>query len=143
MGNNCPLCDKQFNKEYILYEDNHWLIRHSEETNILGYFILQSKEHLIDLSEASESVSREYGVLLSRLMKAIRKTTDCHRIYTFSLGEAVPHYHLHVIPKSETFPRAYTGRGITSYPLKPGCPEELVKETIDRVSKQLKVASLI
>lgn len=143
MTKNCPLCDKQFKKEYILYEDDNWLVRHSEETNILGYFILQSKDHLIDLSEANDSASREYGVVLNRLMKAIRKITDCHRIYTFSLGEAVPHYHLHVIPKAETFPRTYTGRGITSYPVKPVCPHELVIEAIERASKQFKVASLI
>ena len=142
MAANCPFCNREFKKNYVLYEDDNWLIRHSEETNILGYFILQSKEHLIDLSEATETASRNYGLLLGRLMKAIRKTTGCHRIYTFSLGEAVPHYHLHVIPRRETLSRKYTGRGITSYPLEPACAEELVEQVLEKISKQFKVASM-
>ncbi|MBX9695355.1 MAG: HIT domain-containing protein [Cyanobacteria bacterium] len=137
MNTDCKLCAREFKSNYVIFEQDGWLIRHSEETNILGYFILQPIRHFLDLSEATAEESTGYGVILSALMKSIRKLTDCHRIYTFSLAEAVPHYHLHVIPKSQGFPRTYSGRGIMSYPTSPGASEELVETICERTGRLL------
>lgn len=134
---NCVLCERNFREDLVLYETDSWLIRHSEETNILGYCILQSKRHILDLSEGHVGELASYGALLSSLMIATREVTGCERVYTFSLGEAVPHYHLHVVPRSSTFPRSYRGRGITSYPTEPGPSLELARETAQRIARRI------
>ena len=137
MSDNCTFCLRDFKGNYVVVENDNWLVRHSEETNILGYFILQPKRHILDLAEASEKECMDYAILLKTLMACVKKITQCKRVYTFSLAEAVPHYHLHVIPRAHDFPRAYVGRGITNYPLAPKAPEGLVEEACFRARKLL------
>lgn len=140
--NACTICKKTESpeKHYFVHQDQHWIIRHSDETNILGYFIIEPKRHILDLSEATTEELHRYGELLSALMKAIRSTVDAERIYTFSLGESMPHYHLHVVPRKVNFPRTYKARGIMQYPLTPGPSPELVRSVCDRVSNILRRA---
>ena len=123
----CLLCMQSIPPGYLIHEGERWRIRHSQETNILGYCILEPVRHFLDLSEAETEELADYSVLLAAIMKAQRETfEDCERVYTFSLAEAVPHFHLHVIPRRKDFIRAYKGRGIMSYPLKPAASPELV-----------------
>jgi diadenosine tetraphosphate (Ap4A) HIT family hydrolase len=70
-------------------------------------------------------------------MQAIREVTDCARIYTFSLGESVPHYHLHMIPRTDSMPRVYRARGVMQYPLVPTADEALVAETCSRLKNAI------
>jgi diadenosine tetraphosphate (Ap4A) HIT family hydrolase len=121
----------------VVYQDELWSVRHSSETNILGYFILESRRHILDLSEATDTEATAYGGLLKQLSRAMHEVLDCERIYSFSLGEAVPHYHLHLIPRRAEFPRAFRGRGIMSYPLKPAADASLVEEVCRRVRRAL------
>jgi histidine triad (HIT) family protein len=131
----CLLCTQSIPQSHLIYEGKHWRIRHSEETNILGYCILEPVRHFLDLSEAETGELADYSVLLAAIMKAQRESFgDCERVYTFSLAEAVPHFHLHVIPRRKDFIKVYKGRGIMSYPLKPAASPELVAT----VSQQLR-----
>lgn len=41
------------------------------------------------------------------------------RIYSFTLAEAQPHFHMHLIQRSVDFAEKYIGRGIMQYPLIP------------------------
>ena len=133
----CAICKQQQepNADTVVFEDENWRVRHSSETNIPGYFILESRRHFLDLSEASDSECLSYGFILKKVMDAVRRTTDCTRVYTFSLAEMVPHYHLHVIPRTNNLPRAYRGRGIMSYPLQPATDVSIVELVCQRVRK--------
>jgi len=142
MSSGCKLCDDFLPEGYVIWEDDYWRIRHSQETNILGYFIIQSRRHFLDLSEGTIEECASYGPVLSDLMKAVREVVDCQRIYTFSLAEAVPHFHVHVIPRAVSFPRAYKGRGIMSYPLEPAASTPLVEEVCARVRSSFKRISI-
>ncbi len=124
----CLICRGSFDSRFVVHKDQSWTIRHSEETDIAGYFIIQSNRHILDLGSADETETITYGPLLKKLMSAIREISDCRRIYTFSLADMVPHYHLHVIPRSDSFPKEYIGRGITSYPTNPGLDEASIIE---------------
>src|ERR1700743_2125499 len=101
----CLICELAIPETHLVYRGDEWEIRHSSETNILGYCIIQARRHFLDLSEANHSELASYGNILSKLMQAQREILQYDRVYTFSLAEAVPHYHLHVIPKSHDFPR--------------------------------------
>jgi diadenosine tetraphosphate (Ap4A) HIT family hydrolase len=117
---NCKICTMVLPSPYLVHENDLWRIRHSNETDIEHYCIIESKRHFLDLSNARADELAEYAALLSKLMSAQRKLIpNCERIYTFSLAEAVPHFHVHVIPRRDDFPADYIGRGIMSYPLSP------------------------
>lgn len=135
----CQLCSEasSYPAERVIYSDDDWILRHSSETDILGYLVLQSKRHFLDLSEASESECTAYGGILARAMKCIREVTQCQRVYTFSLAEAVPHFHLHIIPRSKDFNAQYKGRGIMSYPVVPACDDQLVREICAELKQRL------
>ncbi|MBY0548001.1 MAG: HIT domain-containing protein [Candidatus Obscuribacterales bacterium] len=141
---NCAICQagELLNAEFLVFQDENWRIRHSGETNIPGYFILESKRHILDLSEASVEECRSYGPTLKNIMDAVRRTTDCSRVYTFSLAEMVPHYHLHIIPRTEYLPRAYRGRGIMSYPLQPAADAGVVELVCQRVRRLMRTCAL-
>lgn len=132
-SDDCVICLRSRDKQFVVFEDEHWLVRHSNETNILGYLLIESKRHFLDLAEAEPAETNTYGTVLSSTMKALHTIIDCPRIYSFSLGEAVPHYHLHLIPRTDSLPKAYRARGIMQYPLKPVADEVLVEEVCRRL----------
>ena len=134
----CIICarQKQANNR-VVYEDAHWIVRHSTETNILGYYWVESRRHILDLSEMNAEECASYGLLLKNLMEAMRSVVECKRIYSFALSETVPHFHLHVIPRRPDFPKAYSGRGIMQYPLTPTADPALVDEVCDRTRRAL------
>jgi diadenosine tetraphosphate (Ap4A) HIT family hydrolase len=140
----CLICTKHNDpsrQSLLVYSDDHWNVFHSLDTNILGYFCLEPKRHFLDMSHATAKEAASYGLILHKLMAAIRATVECSRIYTFSLGETVAHYHLHVIPRRTDFPRAYSGRGIMSYPVTPGADLALMEEVCNRVRRRLQIKS--
>ncbi len=135
----CQLCSEapSYPAERVIYSDDNWILRHSSETDILGYLVLQSKRHFLDLSEATEFERTVYGGMLAKAMKCIREATQCERVYTFSLAEAVPHFHVHIIPRSKDFNPQFKGRGIMSYPVVPACDDQLVLEICAKLKQRL------
>jgi diadenosine tetraphosphate (Ap4A) HIT family hydrolase len=130
----CAIC-RGINTAEHIFQDDNWLIRHSSETNILGYLILESRRHFLDLSFANESELQSYATLLARAISAVRTVIKPERVYTFTLSEAVPHYHVHIIPRTDAIPRNYRGRGILSYPLSPTADPSLRAETEDLIKR--------
>lgn len=135
----CKICAEHAGgHSYKIYEDENWLVRHSNETNILGYCIIDAQRHFLDLSFAREDELASYGKILGRVTAAIRSVIDCERVYTFSLAEAVPHFHVHVIPRTAELTKKYCGRGIMSYPLSPAADPGLVGQACDRLRRALR-----
>lgn len=135
---NCKICKVEDSSPYVVYQTSFWRIRHIDETDIAGYCLLESKRHILDLSTAIDKELEQYGVILSKLMAAQRKLIpSCERIYTYSLAEAVPHFHVHVIPRRADFPAEYKGRGIMAYPLSPGLELDRVSEVVKDLQQLL------
>jgi diadenosine tetraphosphate (Ap4A) HIT family hydrolase len=143
LGQACVICSRQSlggsAEGEVVYMDESWVVRHSSETNLLGYLLVESRRHILDLSQADACQASTYGPLLSSVMKAMRAVLPCERIYTFTLAEAVPHFHVHVIPRTATLPKAFRGRGILSYPLQPGPDKNLTAEICARLRRALRV----
>jgi histidine triad (HIT) family protein len=132
----CPICERQKNSPAI-FGNEDWLVRHSAETNIVGYVLIEAKRHFLDMAEATKSECASYGEILQRVTKGIRRMVPAERVYTFTLGEVVPHYHVHVIPRTIQMPRAYRGRGILTYPLEPKADSALIEIFSDGMAKEL------
>lgn len=140
----CKICKmgEQELKELLVYQDEHWRLRHSSETDILGYFILEPRRHFLDLSESAVAEQVSFGVLSANAVAAIRRLTDCSRVYSFVLAEAVPHFHVHLIPRTAYLPRAFRGRGIMSYPTEKKADSNLVNQCCQSMRLLLKRTGL-
>jgi histidine triad (HIT) family protein len=131
----CVICKYAKDGSHTVFENDHWIVRHSNETNIPGYVLVEPRRHFLDMSEATPAEAASYGEVLSKSMQAVREVTQCERIYTFSLGESCPHFHLHVIPRRADFPRAYVARGIMQYPLTPAVDNSILEFTCERLRR--------
>jgi diadenosine tetraphosphate (Ap4A) HIT family hydrolase len=132
----CLICERQKNSPAI-FENENWLVRHSSETNIVGYVLIEAKRHFLDMAEATPAECTSYGEILQRVTKGIRRLVPAERVYTFTLAEVVPHFHVHVIPRTGQVPRSYRGRGILTYPLEPKADSALTEMFSDRLAKAL------
>ncbi|HEY9784203.1 MAG TPA: HIT family protein [Candidatus Obscuribacterales bacterium] len=137
---NCPICRRQKSTDLdsVVFESENWIVRHSPETNILGYLLVEAKRHYLDLSEATAAEASTFGPVCKEMAAAIRKITRAERVYSFSLNEAVPHFHTHLIPRTAAIPRRYRARGILAYPLEPTADRTLVAETCSRLRSCLR-----
>ncbi len=140
----CLICKRQEAEagQEPLFETKNFIVRHSRETNIPGYLVIEARRHILDLTEAGDEEAAEYGMLLKQVMSLIRKLNRAERIYTFSLGEAVPHFHVHVIPRTDSLPRSYRGRGIMSYPVEPGLKDEQLEDVCKSLRYILKTSAV-
>ena len=131
----CPICRRQKHNEQeeaqasIIFEDNLFVLRHSQETNIYGYLLLESKRHFLDLAEATATEAGQVGIVLQRALRSIKAVIKPKRIYTFSFAEVVPHFHVHIVPATSYLPKAFRGRGIVNYPLNPPGEQKVINDT--------------
>ncbi|HEY9775426.1 MAG TPA: HIT domain-containing protein [Planktothrix sp.] len=142
MSNNCVICRPLGDEDkFVVFQNEEWTVRHSRETNILGYLLIESRRHILDLSEANDAECASYGPLLRSAVTAIKSTIDPERVYTITLAEAVPHFHVHLIPRTNAIPKAYRGRGILAYPLEPRSDEALVSNVCARLTRLMRGAA--
>ena len=103
----CLVCEKHAGKGdpppggYIL-QGKYFAVCHGPpESSPLGTFLVESKRHFLDDGEMRDSEAGELGRILSRLYPAIKKATGAVRIYSLSMMEGAPHFHLWLVPRTK------------------------------------------
>ena len=93
----CPFCAPA---QTVYAESARWLLlRHLDPVPIAGWMMLATREHRAGLDALTSKEAGELGEVLSEISRAVRLETGCERTYLLSFNEAVPHLHLHVIPR--------------------------------------------
>ncbi|MFO0727582.1 MAG: HIT family protein [Myxococcota bacterium] len=99
MGADCAICAR-IEGEAPIYQDAHWCLYPIEApTPIVGWVYLASRRHTPGLWALEPSEAASLGLALGRVSRALLEITQAERIYTAALGEAVPHLHLHLVPR--------------------------------------------
>lgn len=81
-------------------ESPRWLLmRHADPVPLAGWMMLVARAHRPGLDAMSGEEAAELGVAMAAIAAAVRKVTGCERTYALTFNEAVPHLHLHVIPR--------------------------------------------
>jgi MarR family transcriptional regulator, 2-MHQ and catechol-resistance regulon repressor len=94
----------------FLYEDEHWVVRHvSAPYGVAGWMTMYSRRHVAGIAYFDAAESASFGPTLSRLQEQLEKVTGALRIYTLSLGESLPHFHTHMVPRYEETPGGVSG----------------------------------
>ncbi|HZR44132.1 MAG TPA: HIT domain-containing protein [Ktedonobacteraceae bacterium] len=131
--NDCFICRKHRGEITIpggaIYEDNlvyagH--VRTNQGAIYLGYLIAELKRHAPGLAEQTDEEAQATGLLVARLSRALKACVGAEHIYSFVLGDHVPHLHIHLIPRYPGAPREYWGVHVDEWPDAPhGNDEEI------------------
>jgi len=88
-----------------LWEDAHWHVRAIDPPyGVAGWLILVPRKHTPGPAHMSDAEARSFGLILRYFEKALEEVTGALRIYTAALGEAVPHMHVHMVPRFASMP---------------------------------------
>jgi diadenosine tetraphosphate (Ap4A) HIT family hydrolase len=78
---------------------------------VRGYVIVASIRHVRGLYDLDEAEAAALGPLLVRVQRAQRAALGADHAYAFVLGDRVPHFHAHVVPRfADTPPHLRGGR---------------------------------
>ncbi len=124
MDLDCFICSKHRNAQQLpggaIYEDELVYVGHigsNEKTVYLGYLVIDLKRHVPGLGDMTLEESRAIGETLNCVSIALRKTQHAEHVYAYVQGDAVPHVHIHVIPRYPNTPESYWGpMKIVSWP---------------------------
>ncbi len=135
----CMVCQKQrgeiltpggpiFENELIFI--SHALPYGKEKDHYLGHVFIETKRHIPEISELTESEAKMIGLFTQRISKALMETLGMIHVYSFVIGDGVPHVHVHVIGRYPNAPREYWGVKVDEWPEAPrGADEEIARVT--------------
>ncbi|MBN1649143.1 MAG: HIT family protein [Spirochaetales bacterium] len=118
----CFICKKhagEITNTVPLYEYGLFFVNHlipNENEVYLGYLFIETKKHIPTLDQLSDEEATGLGILLRNIGKIFITSFDADHVYSFILGDHVPHFHMHVVPRYRGTPKEYWGINIDKWP---------------------------
>ena len=101
----CGVC-ASLGRGDALYEDDMWLVRHSDAPyGLAGWMLLLTKRHVGGPAHFDDEEARRFGGALRHFERVLEEVTGALRIYTAAMGESHPHFHAHMVPRYAAMPR--------------------------------------
>lgn len=95
----CALC-KSLHVEAPIWENDLWHLRPIEApAGVAGWMILVARRHVAGPGWFDDREAASFGPTLRHCARALEETTGALRIYIAALGEAVQHFHCHLVPR--------------------------------------------
>ena len=122
----------------IIFEDELIFISHAqlwgkEKDHYLGHVFVESKRHVPELADLTEQEAQAIGLWVSRVAKALLQTEGMEHVYSFFIGDGVPHVHIHVIGRRPGAPREYWGPKVDEWPGAPRGGETEIAQVAARL----------
>jgi len=137
MNSECFICRKHKGSEKVpggaIFENELLYISHAqlwgdETKHYLGHIFVEPKRHAPQLSDLTREEAEAIGYSTSIVAKALIETLGVEHVYSFVIGDHVPHVHVHVIGRYPGAPRKYWGVRVDEWPEAPqGTVEEIEK----------------
>jgi diadenosine tetraphosphate (Ap4A) HIT family hydrolase len=126
----------------VIYEDDlvyasHVYIPDESDHVYLGWLVLERKRHAPGLQNLTDAEAERFGVMQTRIARALREATDAEHIYAFVLGHHVPHLHLHIAARYPGTPREYWALQLPEWPDAPQGGEVEIAELVKRMRELL------
>ncbi len=121
----CFVCEKHRGRVEVpggcLYEDDlvyasHGIIPEGKSTTYLGTLFLEPKRHTPGLADLSKPEAERFGLLSSRLARALQESEAAEHVYAFVLGHHVAHLHLWLVPRYPGTPPEYWAMRVAEWP---------------------------
>jgi diadenosine tetraphosphate (Ap4A) HIT family hydrolase len=107
----------------LLREGGFVLHALADRSPLRGWVVLTSERHVRAWPDLDAAALAALGPLAARVMAAQRTALGAEHVYAFSIGEAVRHFHLHLVPRWADTPERLRGRRCFE-----GRPEDMVGE---------------
>ncbi len=120
----------------LLREGGFVLHALADPSPLRGWVVLTSERHARAWPDLDASALAALGPLAARVMAAQRSALGAAHVYAFSIGDAVRHFHLHLVPWYAGTPERLRGRRCFE-----GASEDmLAEEEIERAAAVLRDA---
>jgi histidine triad (HIT) family protein len=103
----------------------------------LGHIFIEPMRHVNDISDLTEEEAKVIGVFTTRIANALIQIQGMEHIYSFAIGDGVPHVHVHVIGRYPGAPREYWGIKVDEWPNAPKGGEKEIALLADRIREFL------
>jgi diadenosine tetraphosphate (Ap4A) HIT family hydrolase len=114
-----------------IYQDalifsSHAALFGEETTHYLGHLFIEPKRHVPELADLTPEEARAIAVHATRLARLLMEALGQEHIYSFVIGDRVPHLHVHLIGRYPGAPPEYWGPRVDEWPGAPkGTAEEI------------------
>ncbi|WP_413381996.1 HIT family protein [Alkalihalobacillus sp. 1P02AB] len=95
-----------------IYEDEFVFVGHidqKEQPHYLGHLMIDLKRHAPTLGHMTSEEAKAFGVAIARVSKALLESENAEHIYSYVAGNALPHLHLHLVPRYPNTPQQFWG----------------------------------
>jgi len=99
----------------------------ADPSPIAGWLVLTSERHARAWYDLTPAEAAALGPLAARIMNAQRAALGAEHVYAFAIGDLLPHFHLHLVPRYADTPERLRGRRCFE-----GRPQDAVPE--DRIA---------
>lgn len=114
--NDCFICNKHAGNietsGIMIYEDEYVYVGHIDRDgnpNYLGHIMIDLKRHAPTLGDMNMEEAKAFGMIIARVSKALLESENAEHIYSYVMGDAVPHLHMHLVARYSNTPKEYWG----------------------------------
>jgi histidine triad (HIT) family protein len=141
----CFICQKHLSLERYggaIFESDHFVVSHGGKLEdaapvYLGWVVIETRRHVQELGDLNDPEGRELGSLMVGLARVLARTEGAEHVYSFLMGDGVPHFHLHLFPRYPGTPREFWGTRVDEAPNAPRGGLEQVQEVVARLRRWL------
>jgi histidine triad (HIT) family protein len=116
MNQDCFICNKHMGNiitsGITIYEDDYVFVGHIDRNgnpNYLGHIMIDLKRHAPTLAEMTIEEAKAFGIIMSRVSRALKESEQAEHIYALVSGNSVPHLHLHLVARYPNTPKEFWG----------------------------------
>lgn len=137
----CFVCAKHATGEAVtggvIYEDDLVYAGHILPPDLrdvyLGYLMIEPQRHVSGWGELTDEEASALGRLVNTLARVLKASEDAEHVYSFVLGDAVPHLHIHLVPRYPGAPSEFWGVRTDEWPAAPRVGESDIAAVCDRL----------
>jgi histidine triad (HIT) family protein len=82
----------------------------------LGHLVVEPRRHAPGLADLTDEEARSVGWWSALASRALRDAAGAEHVYACVIGDAVPHLHLHLLPRFPGTPREYWWTRVDEWP---------------------------
>jgi histidine triad (HIT) family protein len=85
-------------------------------TAYLGHLFVEPRRHAPGLADLTDAEARSVGWWSTQASRALRDVAGAEHVYAAVIGDAVPHLHVHLLPRFPGTPREYWWTRVDEWP---------------------------
>ncbi len=82
-----------------IYEDKKFIVFLDIKPVSHGHLLIIPKKHIVWMQDADDKIISDIFKLTKKMMIALKKGLSCDYVQESVVGNEVPHFHIHLIPR--------------------------------------------